>query len=270
MHPEPRIALRPAPCYVLAMYSVASSLFGVWWTTTVTLGGVAAARVTRNDAYALSAERLWARGLLGAWGVRLEVEGGETLRPDRSYVVMPNHQSHVDIPVLFAALPAVPSFLAKKELARVPVLGAALRAGRHVLVERGDRESSRQALDEAARQVADGRTVVVFPEGTRSTDGSLGDLKRGGFLIAKRARVPIVPIRIDGTARVLPVGARTPSPGRVRVRIGEPIGAEQVGRLPTRQLVERVREALGELAEAATSAADGVGDRISHVRVAAG
>lgn len=229
------------------MLRLLNGAFGVVWTAAVTLGGVTIGIVTRNEAIYPRAQRAWARGLLQGWGVDVEVIGAESIDADEPCVVIANHRSHVDVPVLMAALPVVPSFLAKKELEKIPVLATALRRGRHVLVDRSDGGSALRAFKQVASEIQGGKTVVIFPEGTRGDGARLGPMKRGGFLIAKRARVSVVPVAVMGTEHVLPRGRRLPRSGRVLVRVGTVIPARDVRALSASDLRDRVRAELAEL-----------------------
>lgn len=231
------------------MRALANGLFGVGWTVLVTASGVALARATGEESFVPSAQRLWARGLLRGWGVRVDTIGAEHVDRNGTYIVMANHRSHVDVPILFMALPFVPGFLAKKELARIPFLAMALRAGRHVLIDRSDQSSALEALKSAATEIRSGKTIAVFPEGTRGDGERLAPFKKGGFLIAKRAGVPILPVGIRGTERILARSGRLPRGGRAAVHIGAPIPPEEVRRLNVDALSVRVKEAIMSLTD---------------------
>jgi 1-acyl-sn-glycerol-3-phosphate acyltransferase len=192
-------------------------------------------------------QRHWARGLTWFWGVELKVFGAENLAPARSYVVMSNHLSYADIVALFLALPVIPGFLAKSELRRVPFLNAALDAGGHVVIERRAHDKAMQSIDSAAAQVRGGRTVLIFPEGTRGDSDTIGDFKSGGFRLAKAAGVPIVPVGLRGTRAVGPRHSILFYPGTIEVHIGQALPVEQVEALEFRELVTLVRGSVMEL-----------------------
>jgi len=164
-------------------------------------------------------------------GMRVEVVGGDKVRDDRAYVYMSNHQSHLDIPVLYWALPRrTLRMVAKKELFRVPVFGGAMRAVGVVELDRGNRDRAIASLGAATAAIADGVSMWIAPEGTRSRTGQVGPLKKGGFHLAVDAGAAIVPVAISGTRAALPPGGRSIRRGvAVRVVIGDPIetrGAE--------------------------------------------
>lgn len=176
-------------------------------------------------------------------GVDLHVAGQDHVLPDRAYVYMSNHQSHLDIPMLYAALPSPTiRMLAKKELFRIPIWGRGLRAAEFVEVDRGDHGKALHAIDHAAGLVRDGVSIYLAPEGTRSRDGRIGRLKKGGFHLALGTGAPIVPVAIRGTIDILPRGAKVMQTGRrVDVTIGRPI---EVGGRALDDLMAEVREFL--------------------------
>lgn len=169
--------------------------------------------------------RWFGRRVVELLDLRLDARGAEAVPPGRAYVYMSNHQSHLDIPVLYATLPSPTiRMLAKKELFRIPLWGRGLRAAEFVEVDRSNHERAIRSIDEAARLVRDGVSIYLAPEGTRSRDGRIGALKKGGFHLALGTGAPIVPVAISGTLAVLPRGSRAMNPGLpVRVRIGAPI-----------------------------------------------
>jgi 1-acyl-sn-glycerol-3-phosphate acyltransferase len=193
------------------------------------------------------AQRVWARGLARFWGVELQVFGAEHMQEGSSYVVMSNHASYADIVALFIALPVIPGFLAKRELMRVPFLAAALRAGGHVIIDRGKRESAKQAIGSAAEQVRAGKTVLIFPEGTRAASDAIAEFKSGGFHLAKAASVPIIPVGLRGTRAIGPRNSLLFWPGKIEVHIGAPLKPSEIDELEVYALLRQVRERIAEL-----------------------
>jgi len=157
--------------------------------------------------------------------IRLDARGAEQVPPGRAYVYMSNHQSHLDIPVLYATLPSPTiRMLAKKELFQIPLWGRGLRAAEFVEVDRSNHERAVRSIEQAAALVRDGVSIYLAPEGTRSRDGRIGALKKGGFHLALGTGAPIVPVAVSGTIDILPRGGKVMQSGRaVRVRIGAPI-----------------------------------------------
>ena len=178
-----------------------SLIFPLWTALSVTVG-LCAGWLMRDPLLFYRWQRGWARGLLKLRGIELEVQGAEHMRPDGAYVIIANHASYMDIPALFAALPKLPQFMAKGELSRIPFLGAALRAGRHILVKRGNHATARASLDNAAEHLKAGAAILIFPEGTRSTGDVLGRFKTGAFRLAKLGASRDLPVASAATPRV--------------------------------------------------------------------
>jgi len=169
------------------------------------------------------AARLWSRWMLAAVGARVDYEGLDRIDTSRPYVFIANHQSSVDIWVLLAALPLTTRFVAKRELQKVPVIGWALSASGSIFVDRTDRGRAIASLRGAAERIREGVSVILFAEGTRSRDGTLLPFKKGPFHVALQAGVPVVPIAISGSWDVLPPRSLKVRPGRVLVRLLEPV-----------------------------------------------
>jgi 1-acyl-sn-glycerol-3-phosphate acyltransferase len=169
------------------------------------------------------AQRLWAPGLLRGAGARLEVSGLEHVDAGTPWFFVANHQSIIDVPALYAALPVALHFIVKKELRRVPFLGWYVAAMGMIFVDRRARVDAMAEVRRAADLIRSGRSVVSFPEGTRSKDGAVGPFKAGAFVAAIEAGVPIVPVAIAGAGAVLPAQGFSVRPGIIRVAIGAPI-----------------------------------------------
>ena len=168
--------------------------------------------------------RWFGRRVVELLDVDLVASGAEHV-PDRAVIYMSNHQSHLDIPMLYATLPSPTiRMLAKTELFRIPLWGTGLRAAEFVEVDRKNHTSAVRSIDHAARLIRDGVSIYLAPEGTRSRDGRIGKLKKGGFHLALGTGAPIVPVAIRGTLQILPRGGKVMRSGqRVSVHIGTPI-----------------------------------------------
>lgn len=187
--------------------------------------------------------RLWARIILWSAFVPLRAEGQARIGSG-PVVFMSNHESWLDIPALLVAIPGQVRFLAKKTLFGIPFLGWAMRAMGFIPVDRENRRTAIKSFDEAASRIRAGRSVLVFPEETRTPDGTLLPFQRGGFLIALKAGLPIVPVGIQGARGVLAKKSYLIRPGRIVVRFGEPIPTEGLGVTAKSELMERVRAAI--------------------------
>jgi 1-acyl-sn-glycerol-3-phosphate acyltransferase len=164
----------------------------------------------------------WCRMLLQASRIRVRIEGPAVLRP-RPVVYVSNHVSLIDIPALVTSLPLVPKFVMKKELLRVPLFGAAARAAGHIAIDRRNRGAAFAAYDEAAEVIRRGHPALVFAEGTRSRTGRLMTFKKGPFVLAIAAQVPVVPLVVLGSYELMPRLSPWPKPGEVVLRVGEDI-----------------------------------------------
>lgn len=181
----------------------------------------------RHGKVAYRINRLWTWMILRAGGIALKVTGLENLDRNKQYIFMVNHQSNMDIPVLVQALAQFQlRWIAKKELLRVPFLGWAMWAAKHITVDRADPQDAMKSLERAKRHIAAGISVVVYPEGTRSKDGKLLRFKKGGFLLAVQSKTAIVPVTINGSGSALPAGAWLPKPGAIEVTVEQPIAID--------------------------------------------
>jgi 1-acyl-sn-glycerol-3-phosphate acyltransferase len=160
-------------------------------------------------------ERLgrWAKACIRNAAVDLRVEGGERLRTGETFLVMSNHQSLYDIPVLFCVAGPNLRMIAKKELFRVPVFGGALEASGFIAIDRSDRNAAIRSLQRARDLLATGTHVWIAPEGTRSPTGQLLPFKKGAFYLALEAHLPILPVTLRGTRNILPAHGIRSIPG---------------------------------------------------------
>jgi len=218
------------------------------WTAFMVSYAVIVGALLRDPEFFRREQRRWARGLLRFWGVQLAVVGSEHMRPGVSYVVMSNHLSWADIVALFIALPTTPGFLAKRELMRIPFLAQALRSGRHVLIDRAKHGDAMAALARAAEQVRSGNTVLIFPEGTRGDSDTIGAFKKGGFHLAREAKVPILPVGLRGSRGVFPRGSLLVYSGKIEVHIGPEVPASEVSQSELGEMLPRVRAKIMDLA----------------------
>lgn len=163
------------------------------------------------------------RSALQVAGIRVQIHGRERLDPDRPYLFVSNHVSNVDPPVLLVAIGRRIRVLAKDSVFRIPLFGAVLRRAGMVPIHRDDRERSFRAVDAAAEALAAGHDFLVFAEGTRSLDGRLQPLKKGPFVMALKAGVPVVPVAIRGSGRIQPKGSPWIRPGVVAVHFLDPV-----------------------------------------------
>lgn len=223
--------------YVIRYLLVA--LYTVFWGTVAVLGCL----VDRSGRFAQWVGRTWLHWVLVSCGIRVGCEGRDGV-PDPC-VLMSNHQSVFDIAAIVETLPDLDwRFVAKRELLRVPFFGWALALANQIIIDRSNREQSVRSLRAAAQRIRDGASVIIFPEGTRSSDAVLRDFKSGGFHLAIEAGVPVVPVTVSGTQRTTPKGSLRIESGPVHVRYGAPIPTADLGADDRNDLKKRVREAI--------------------------
>jgi 1-acyl-sn-glycerol-3-phosphate acyltransferase len=200
--------------------------------------------------------RWWARRVLTVCGVRVEVFGAEALRSQESYVFVANHASLIDVPILVAHTPVAFCFLVKRELFRVPVLGAYLRRHGHIPVDRADPRSALRSMKEAIRVIRQRRrSLLFFPEGTRSVSG-LGDFKEGAALLAIHSGLPVVPVGIIGTRLIMPSKSVEIRSGCVALHLGSPIPTAGLGGKDRGPLTRFLREEVARLSREHRDAAE--------------
>jgi 1-acyl-sn-glycerol-3-phosphate acyltransferase len=217
----------------------------------VTLGGLAGLIGIPYSLIVGNVDRLYRIGMwiaaagVRAAGIRVEVSGQSNVPAGASCIFIANHLSYLDAPVLFPVLPGMSSVLLKKELMRIPLLGTAMRMAKFVPVERGSRRDAPQASVAAAAAVLrSGLHMVIFAEGTRSTDGRLAAFKRGPFYLAMETGAPIVPIAISGTQTMMGKGSWAIRPGVAKVQMLPPIYPAKYGSRD--ELMRAVRDAIAE------------------------
>lgn len=222
----------------------------VWYASRILF-----ASIRRGPGFAELAQELprrWARAILRAARVEVRLEGFERIPLDRSTILVANHESWFDVFALVACLPGEYRFVGKIELTRIPFFGPAWQSAGHIAIDRGDRQKAIESL-EIAREVLhrERAVVVMFPEGTRTPHGDLLPFKKGAFVLAGQADVPLVPAGIGGSRAIMPKGSWRVRPGTIVVRVGSPIhprgaGAEERDRLlaESRRAVEELRRPL--------------------------
>ena len=215
-------------------------------TVLCSIAAICAALVSRGGNGSHLVGRLWSRIMLFASGVKVQVEGLDNINPQESYVFAANHQSQFDIFTILGHLPTQFRWLAKKELFRIPILGAAMKSAGYIPIDRNNRKEAFKSIDLAANRVREGTSVVIFPEGTRSLDGKLQPFKKGGFHLAIKSRRPIVPVSISGAFSILPKKGLRVRPQLVKVYVGEPVPTEGVTPQNRAWLISEIRRRIQE------------------------
>ena len=230
-----------------------------WWRTvfylipavsvyTIVLGTTSlfSTLVDRTGNFAHRCARAWAGLILKTTGVHVRVSGLEHLQPGRSYVFAANHQSIYDIPIVFTSIPFQLRIVAKESLGRIPFMGWHLRRAGHLLVDR--RNPGADIVQKMRRLVGESSSLIVFPEGTRSVDGRLGRFKKGSFLVAIDAGLPVVPVSISGSRHVMKKGQLTVRRGEVELTIHPPLPTADVKREEVMAFAGHVRQTVARAA----------------------
>jgi 1-acyl-sn-glycerol-3-phosphate acyltransferase len=218
------------------------------WTAGIGVPSALCGIVDRSGHLPYRLARQWGRLLLRTWGVRVEVRGAEHVPPGPA-VYAANHASALDIPVLFGYLPAEFRVIHKRSLYWAPVVGQYLYLGGHVGVHRGRPFEARRSLARAAARIRGGTSVAVFPEGTRSGDARVRAFKRGSFVIAIQAGVPVVPVSLSGVKALAPNGLFFLAPGTVTMTLHAPERTEGLAVDDAHALGERVRQMVASAVE---------------------
>jgi 1-acyl-sn-glycerol-3-phosphate acyltransferase len=213
------------------------------------LVAIATSFFSRNGDAVHHVARMWGRSILWVSGIRTATSGFTNQMRHQSYIYMTNHQSNFDIPVLYGALPVQFRWLAKAELFRIPVFGRGMRGAGYISIDRSNRQSAFKSLERAVESIRHGTSVMIFPEGTRSRDGRLLPFKKGGFVMAVDAGVPIVPVVITGTHAIMPKGALLIRRRRVQVHVGAPIETAGFNRKTKEALMAKVRATMLTMTE---------------------
>ena len=218
------------------------------WVVLITLICALAAIVVsflrKGGNFAHLVGRFWARSIIFVSRVKVSVRGLEYIDPSAAYVYMANHQSMFDIPTLLGYLPVQFRWLAKMELFQIPVFGYSMARVGYISIDRSNRKSAYKSLQEAAQKIAQGVSVVVFPEGTRSADGQIKPFKGGGFYLAIRSGRPIVPVVIFGSHHVMPKGRLRVRRGQIILNINPPIETTPYNNKTKEVLMESVRSTM--------------------------
>ncbi|MBU0482571.1 MAG: 1-acyl-sn-glycerol-3-phosphate acyltransferase [Proteobacteria bacterium] len=191
--------------------------------------------------------RWWAKTITVLSGVSVEVSGFENLEQGKPYIFAANHQSQFDIFVLYGYLQYNFRWLAKKELFKLPLFGPALRLSGNIPVDRSKGREALKSLGEAAERIAQGTSVIIFPEGTRSPDGKLQRFKSGVMYLAIKSGVEVVPVAIIGTHAVLPKGKMLAGKGNVKIVLGKPVKSSSYTMKQKEELADHLHDEVGRL-----------------------
>jgi len=177
--------------------------------------------------------------------MNVAVKGYDRIDLQKPYIFVSNHASMFDIPTVVVALKGNVNIVFKKELTRVPIWGWALRFGHFIMIDRSSPRDAMASIERAAQSIQQGHSVILFPEGTRTVDGKLQQFKRGAFSLAVKAGIPVVPLIINGTFKIMPKGSLIVKPSNISVILEEPIPTKGLsGKNSEMELMERVHKAI--------------------------
>ncbi len=219
---------------LLVTLGVAITAFMSFWSVVFSVFPAADNKIHR-------VARLWARMLLLLGDTKVKVIGPENILFGKPQIFMANHQSDFDILIALAHIPVQFRWIAKKELFAIPIFGAAMRSAGYIEIDRSNREKAIRSIDEAALRIRSGKSVMTFPEGTRSRDGHIKAFKQGAFHLAIQSGVPIIPVTIIGSGRIMPKRSLRIKPGQIKMIIGKPIDVKNFTIDKRHELIEIVR-----------------------------
>ena len=192
--------------------------------------------------------RLWGKFILFTCGIKYEVKGLNNLNPNSNYIFAGNHTSMLDIPIAFSGLPYWLVPIAKIELRSVILLGWVMRTAGHIFIDRKKSESAIRILEKTKKSLLDNpRSILLFPEGTRTQDGSIGPFKKGGLLLSLDTKMPIIPIAFIGSFEMFGKGSWSMKGRSVELRVGTPIEPSNYSYETRKELAEHVREKVSDL-----------------------
>lgn len=223
------------------------AIFGIWSFLAIVFGGLLYFVRIKNG-MAWIAKYFWSPFVIPLIGGKLIIENGDRINPKQSYLIMANHNSFIDIPVLFKAMPFYTYFIAKKEIKKIPLLGWYVGAYGMIYIDRSDSAKAKVSIARAAQLIEAGKHVIIFPEGTKSKDGKIAAFKKGGFHLAEQSNVPILPIKIEGAIKVWP--NKQPFKlgfGRITVKVGKPITTDELEKMELQTRVDYVRSVIENL-----------------------
>jgi 1-acyl-sn-glycerol-3-phosphate acyltransferase len=220
---------------------------GFWAAIATVILGIpvmVAGLLSRTGNLAFSISKLWAYTMLAVSFVRTEIKNKNKILKGTSYIIISNHQSHYDIITLVTTLGIQYRWIIKKEILKLPIFGYALYASRNIFIDRSNTSSAIESINKGFDRLPKGVSVMVFAEGTRSPDGQIHEFKKGGFVTAIRRQIPILPVTINGSRRVMRKGSFTLKPGKIQIVIGDPIDTSSYTTDTVQDLINKTRQTI--------------------------
>jgi 1-acyl-sn-glycerol-3-phosphate acyltransferase len=197
--------------------------------------------LSRTGNLAFNISKLWAHLMVFVSGVRIDIRNKEKIDPSKSYVIISNHQSLYDILALVTTLGIQFRWIIKIELLKIPLFGYALYASRNIFIDRSNRQKAIESINRGVDRLPNGVSVMFFGEGTRSPDGEIKAFKKGGFNLAIARGLPILPVTVNGSRKVLPKKSMVFKPGRIEVVVADPIETKNYTEKNLDELIEKTR-----------------------------
>jgi 1-acyl-sn-glycerol-3-phosphate acyltransferase len=219
----------------------------LWATIATIILGIpvmVAGLLSRTGNLAFSISKLWAYTMLAVSFVRTEIKNKNKILKGTPYIIISNHQSHYDIITLVTTLGIQFRWIIKKEILKLPIFGYALYASRNIFIDRSNTARAIESINKGIDRLPKGVSVMVFAEGTRSPDGQIHEFKKGGFVTAVRRKIPILPVTVNGSRRVMRKGSFTFKPGKIQIVIGDPINTSGYTTDTVQELIDKTRQAI--------------------------
>jgi len=220
---------------------------GFWATIATTFLGIpvmVAGLLSRTGNLAFSISKLWAYIMLAVSFVLTEIKNKNKILKETSYIIISNHQSHYDIIALVTTLGIQYRWIIKKEILKLPIFGYALYASRNIFIDRFNTTSAIESINKGFDRLPKGVSVMVFAEGTRSPDGQIHEFKKGGFVMAVQRKIPILPVTVNGSRRVMRKRSFTLKPGKIQIVIGDPIDTSGYTTDTVQDLIDKTRQTI--------------------------
>jgi 1-acyl-sn-glycerol-3-phosphate acyltransferase len=205
---------------------------------------IIASMLSKTGDLAFTISKVWAHIMLRVTRVRPMIRGKEKIIKGKSYIIISNHQSEYDILAIVTTLGIQFRWIIKRELLKVPLFGYALYKSRNIFIDRGHGETAMKSIREGMERLPEGVSLMFFAEGTRSEDGSIQPFKKGGFVMAMEKGIPILPVTVNGSRKVLPKKTLLFHPGPIEVVVSDPIETKGLSKENLQDLMDRTREVI--------------------------
>jgi 1-acyl-sn-glycerol-3-phosphate acyltransferase len=219
-------------------------LWAVIATLVLCIPVIIAALLSRTGNFAFSLTKIWAYTMLAVSFVRTEIKNKARIIKGQSYIIISNHQSQYDILALVTTLGIQFRWFAKKEVLKIPIFGYALYASRNIFIDRSNTARAIESINKGMERLPRDASIMVFAEGTRSDDGRIQEFKKGGFMTAIMRKIPILPVTVNGSRRVLPKGDLVVKPGKIQVVVGDPIDTGGYTTDTVQELIDKTRRVI--------------------------